>query len=130
MRRTEFEEGTWIEAEDAAGPDGGLTRKGMALCRDAEGTSLRAIRAGIPDSFVSIPAKTRCAYVTRYTPKGPAVELLTVKGYASLDNGALIFTPSDVPKRCVYHPDHLDNPENYTNSGRLKASRKHLAHRS
>lgn len=129
MKRTELAEGTWIEGEDAAGPYGALTRKGMALCCDAEGTSLRAIHAGIPDSFVSIPAKARLAYITGYTSKGPKVELCAVKGYVSLDSGALVFNPTEYPKRCVYHPDHLDNPANYTDSGRLKASRKHLAHR-
>ena len=48
-----FANGTWLQDESAAYPAGGQTRKGMAMFRDGK---VRAVRAGIPDTYSTIPA--------------------------------------------------------------------------
>lgn len=119
---THFAEGTWIECEDAAGPRGAVTRRGQALVPDARDLTLRTIRAGIPDSYVSIPAKTKMAFITGPGPKGAVYAEFSVKGYVSFDsNGALVFTHDGVvPPQSIDHPDNPNNPHNYTASGRLR----------
>jgi hypothetical protein len=67
---------TWLQAEEFAYPNGGQTRKGKALCADGQ---LRAVRAGIPDTFFSIPAHARIK--GRYTA-----------GYLTIDEAGLKFT--------------------------------------
>jgi len=56
---------TWLEPEEHAYPNGGMTRRGRALWPDGK---LRAVRAGIPDTFFSIPAwgRLRGKYVVGF----------------------------------------------------------------
>lgn len=48
--------GTWIEAEEACYPSGRQMRRGRALFADGK---VRAFRAGIPDTYFTIPAHAR-----------------------------------------------------------------------
>ena len=62
--------GTWIEPEEMAYPHGGQTRKFSAYLGD---TSYRVSgKAGIPDTFFSIPANARIkgAYVAGFLMLG------------------------------------------------------------
>ena len=45
--------GTWLEGEEFAYPNGGMTRRCYALWEDG---AKRVVRCGIPDTFFSIPA--------------------------------------------------------------------------
>ena len=47
---------TWLEPEEAAYPNGGLTRKAVVRFKDGK---LRTVRAGIPDTYFSVPAAAR-----------------------------------------------------------------------
>lgn len=47
---------TWLEPEEAAYPNGGMTRKARVRFSDGK---LRMIRAGIPDTYFSVPATAR-----------------------------------------------------------------------
>ena len=55
-RRQEFANGTWIESEEVCYPDGAPRRHGRAMCEDGK---VRAIRAGIADTWFSIPARVK-----------------------------------------------------------------------
>lgn len=50
----EFPDGTWLEGEEFCYPSGGMKRRAYARCEDGE---KRLFRAGIPDTFFSIPAR-------------------------------------------------------------------------
>lgn len=52
----EGENGTWLQAEEFAYPNGGQTRKGMAMYPDGK---VRTVYGGIPDTYFSIPAHGR-----------------------------------------------------------------------
>lgn len=55
-----MERGTWIESEDAAGPDNKMTRRGSALWGWCIERSVPVdIRAACPDTMFSCPAKAR-----------------------------------------------------------------------
>lgn len=53
MSFQEHRSGTWLQGEAAAYPNGGQTRKGVAMWPDGK---LRRVWAGIPDTFSTIPA--------------------------------------------------------------------------
>lgn len=67
---------TWLQAEEFAYPNGGQTRKGLALFEDGQ---LRRVYGGIPDTFFSIPAHARIK--GRYTG-----------GFLTIDEAGLKFT--------------------------------------
>jgi len=73
----EFPDGTWLEGEEFCYPSGGMTRRAYARCGDGK---LRLFKAGIADTFFSIPA----------TGQG-------VKGFLSSDETGLKFT--EVPRQ-------------------------------
>lgn len=86
---------TWIDPEERAYSNGGFTRRGRAKL-DANPHNpvalpygeIRAVRASIPDTYFTIPARLRHAGKT-------------VRGYLhSDDEGALLFTPEADPERC------------------------------
>jgi hypothetical protein len=79
---------TWLDPEERAYPNGAMRRRGRAIVRPNRyapdiplpyGT-FRAVRAGIPDTFFSIPA------IVRYRGK-------TVRGFLTCDDGTYVFTP-------------------------------------
>jgi hypothetical protein len=49
-------DGTWLEDEAFAYPDGGFTRRVYALCADGK---KRILKCSIPDTYFSIPARGR-----------------------------------------------------------------------
>lgn len=57
MRQT-FAKGTWLDPEELSYPSGSITagRKAKALCSDGK---VRTCQVGIPDTFFSIPARTK-----------------------------------------------------------------------
>lgn len=55
-RSQTFARGTWIQAEEYAYPNGGQTRRGRAVFPDGR---VRAVYAGIADTFYTIPAHAR-----------------------------------------------------------------------
>jgi len=67
--------GTWLEPESRAGTRGACLRRGYALLPDG---TLRSVRAGIPDTAMSIPAY--------YVEKGKRV-----KGYLTHESGVYYF---------------------------------------
>ena len=80
---------TWLDPEERAYPRGGFTRRGRARLRknstdpfppDLPYGQTRVVRASIPDTYFSIPARLRFAG-------------RTVKGFLTLDNGEWQFTP-------------------------------------
>jgi hypothetical protein len=102
MRRTQpnqsFKGGGWLEPEEFCYPAGGFTRRAKAVVRFnahnplplqyttvmSKGLpygSLRIVTASIPDTFSTIPARLRFARQT-------------VKGFLSVDDGTLYFTPN------------------------------------
>jgi hypothetical protein len=89
---------TRLDPEEYAYPNGGFTRKGKAILRANQHNPItlpygevRAIRASIPDTYFSIPARLR------------TVDRGTVKGYLSLDdNGEYTFTPDANPESCLH----------------------------
>ena len=72
---SEGKEGTWLEGEEFAYPNGGYTRR--AYCKFPDG-SFHVVKCSISDTYFSIPA--------RYRTKGK-----TINGYITSDNGVLIF---------------------------------------
>ena len=60
------EDGSWLECESFAYPNGGMTRRARVWCGDM----LRVVQCGIPDTFFSIPAcvtyghKYRAGFIT------------------------------------------------------------------
>lgn len=48
--------GTWLEGEEFAYPNGGMTRRCYAMCSDGQ---LRVVKCSIPDTYFSIPAIAR-----------------------------------------------------------------------
>jgi hypothetical protein len=87
---------TWLDPEERAYPRGGFTRRGRAVLRENEHNPValpygqaRAVRASIPDTYFSIPARVRHAG-------------RTVAGYLSRnDDGPWVFTPDADPARCT-----------------------------
>ena len=66
---------TWIEPEEKAySPRGSMLRKGRAIWPDGK---VRAFRAGIPDTFFSIPAcgRLRGRYVSGFLTRDDSGEL-------------------------------------------------------
>lgn len=59
MKFVKYAKDTWIEDEEAAySPNGRQNRRGQAIFPDGK---LRAFRAGIPDTYFTIPAHARIA---------------------------------------------------------------------
>jgi hypothetical protein len=56
--RQEFAKGTWLDPEELCYPSGSISagRKAKALCSDGR---VRTCQVGIPDTFFSIPARTK-----------------------------------------------------------------------
>jgi hypothetical protein len=87
---------TWLDPEEAAYPHGGFTRRGRALIARNEHAPLdlpygqvRAIRASIPDTWWTIPARMRY--------RGERV-----RGFLTLDeDGAYQFQPEARPDLCT-----------------------------
>ena len=78
---TSFARDTWIEPEERCYPHGGFHRKARCLWQGRH----YLVRAGLPDTFFSIPARLRCQGQTR-------------RGFLSLaDDGPLHFTPEHSP---------------------------------
>ena len=76
---TTYRHGTWVQKEEYAYPNGGMTRKFRAVAVDENNVqSWVTGTAGIPDTYFTIPARIR-------------KHGLTVRGYLSLDNYTLIF---------------------------------------
>lgn len=50
----DFPDGTWLEGEEFAYPEGGFTRRFWAACEDGK---MRQGRCSIPDTYFSIPAR-------------------------------------------------------------------------
>ena len=73
----EFPDGTWLEGEEFCYPSGGMKRRAYAHCADGQ---LRLFKAGIPDTFFSIPASGQ-----------------GMKGFLSTDDTGLKFT--EVPRQ-------------------------------
>lgn len=82
LKIQEFKEGTWIESEEVCYPHGGKKRKGRA--RDSAG-KLVAFRAGIADTFFTIPAHR-------------TVEGKRVQGYLSIRDEVLCFNAYGRPR--------------------------------
>ncbi len=55
-------DGTWLEGEEFAYPNGGLKRRAWVICPDGR---RRVVWCGIPDTFFTIPA--RALIEGRYT---------------------------------------------------------------
>ena len=72
----DYGSGTWVEAEEACYPNGGQTRRGRAIYPDGK---LRAVRAGISDTFSTIPAHGR-------------IHGKYVAGYLSIDTDSSVLT--------------------------------------
>lgn len=89
---------TWIAPEEHAYPNGGFTRRGRAKLDPNPHNPIvlpygriRAVRASIPDTFFSIPARLR------YQGK-------TVRGYlhtADDNQRTVLFTPEADPQACL-----------------------------
>lgn len=60
-----LDRGTWLEPEERAYPNGGQTRRAVAIWPDGQA---RLVWAGIPDTYFSIPAHGRIGgrYVAGY----------------------------------------------------------------
>jgi hypothetical protein len=56
IHNIEREDGTWLEGEEFAYPNGGMTRRCYALWEDGQ---KRLVKCGIPDTFFSVPASGR-----------------------------------------------------------------------
>jgi hypothetical protein len=66
-----FPDGTWLEGEEFAYPNGGFTRRAYATCENGE---KRLVMCSIPDTFFSIPARDG-----------------KVKRFITIENGLLFF---------------------------------------
>jgi hypothetical protein len=71
-----FPDGTWLEAESFAYPNGGFTRRAYASFPDG---SKKVVKVSVPDTFFSIPARAK-------------INGKTVKGYVSTNENTLTFT--------------------------------------
>lgn len=100
MSNVSHSSGTWIEPEEYCYPNGGFHRRARVVVRQNPHNPIslpygeyRIVRAGIPDTFFSIPARLRI--------KGK-----TVKGFLSHDSsdGELMFTPEADPENCTECP--------------------------
>ena len=83
----EFPDGSWLEGEEFCYPSGGMKRRAHARCADGE---QRLFKAGIPDTFFSIPATGN-----------------RMKGFLSSDETGLKFTEfsvSETPPSETYTP--------------------------
>lgn len=56
IRNVDGANGTWLEGEEFAYPNGGMTRRAYVRCEDGQ---LRVVKCGIPDTYFSIPAYAR-----------------------------------------------------------------------
>jgi hypothetical protein len=72
---TTFDNGTWLEAEEKAYPNGTYTRLARCICPDGK---LRVVLCSIPDTYFSIPAKMR-------------IGKTTVKGWIGKEDYGLVF---------------------------------------
>lgn len=86
---------TSLQPEEYAYPNGSLTRQGRAVLRQNPHNPIvlpygevRAVRAGIPDTFFSIPARLR--YRGR-----------TIAGFLTCTEGTWEFTPEADPRACT-----------------------------
>lgn len=70
-----YDRGTWIDAEELA-YDRGQARRGRAIFEDGK---LRAFRAGVADTFFSIPAHARIK--GRYVPGFLTIDTSTERGF-------------------------------------------------
>lgn len=77
-----MERGTWLEAEEAAYPSGGFTRRARAICPDGR---LRVVQVSIPDTYSSIPARLRL--------RGK-----TFTGWVGVEDNVLRFHSKDLEK--------------------------------
>lgn len=78
MRKpTEYANGTWIEPEEMAYPNGAFTRRAKCLFPDGK---LRIVRCSIADTYFSIPAKGK-------------IGKLRLEGFIMADGPALYFHP-------------------------------------
>jgi len=87
---------TRLDPEEYAYPSGGFHRRGKAILRANPHNpvllpygEVRAVRASIPDTYFSIPARLRDS------------KHGTVKGYLSIDDGEFTFTPEANPESCL-----------------------------
>ena len=85
MNPLHFARGTWIDSEEVCYPGGGMHRNGRAIMPDG---TLRAFRAGIPDTYFTIPAVTRV--------KGKRVKGWLQLADTSTDAPFLAFHPNKV----------------------------------
>lgn len=76
---TVFPDGTWLEAESFAYPNGGFTRKAYAVMPGGE---KRVVQVSIADTFFSIPARA-------------VVKGKRVKGFVSVKDESLVMTFMD-----------------------------------
>lgn len=92
---------TWLDGEEMAYPNGAMRRKGRARVQVNPHNpvvlpygKVRSVRAGIPDTYFTIPARL-------------LLHGVRVKGYLSMDTEAdeLIFQPSADPERCTICKD-------------------------
>lgn len=79
-QRQAMEGGTWIDPESVAYPSGSLSagRRCKAVCPDGK---TRVCRIGLPDTFFSIPARTRYGGEMR-------------RGFVIIDDGVVTFYPN------------------------------------
>lgn len=86
---------TWLDPEERAYPNNTFTRNGTAILRKNEHNpielpygELRAVRAKVPDTYWTIPARIK--------HKGK-----TIKGFLSSHADEWCFTPEADPARCT-----------------------------
>ena len=89
---------TRLDPEERCYPSGGFLRKGRAILRRNPHNPIvlpyaevRAIRASIPDTYFTIPARLR-------------FNGRTIQGYLTSDEGELYFTPKADPEHCEICP--------------------------
>ena len=81
MRIHRYAQGTYLQSEEAAYPNGRMARRGLAKWPDGK---LRRVWAGLPDTFYTVPAWGR-------------VRGRRVKGYLAVtEDGVLIFNYEEV----------------------------------
>jgi hypothetical protein len=71
--------GTWIEGEFLCYPSGGMLRRAYAVCQDGV---KRVVQCGLADTYTAIPARVKIQGRWR-------------RGYVSINNGTITFTPYD-----------------------------------
>jgi hypothetical protein len=72
-----WDDGTWLEPEQMCYPGGGRNRRAYARCPSGK---LQLVKAGIPDTFFSIPAQAR-------------IDGELVDGFLTIETTGLVFTP-------------------------------------